>query len=118
MRDLVDTILARAAETQTQLGRIEARRRDVDEIFERTGLIVSMLEDVRLNLELVTEQKAVVDHVAADLAQLNAITQTGQRTMKALQAERELAERIERSIKSLRARSGAGEDEKTSQKSA
>ncbi len=113
----VDNILARAAQTHDQLSRIEARKRDVDEIFDRTGLIVSMLEDVRLNLEMVNEQKAVVDHVAGDLAKLDSLVQTGQRTLQSLQAERELAERIERSIKALRARTTVG-DEDSSRRSA
>ncbi len=111
----VDAILSLAAKTQEQLGRVEARKREVDEIDERTGLIVSMLEDVRVNLELVNEQKAVVDHVAQDLAKLDSLVRSGQRALKALQAERELAERIERSIKALRAR-GTTADEDSSKK--
>jgi len=110
IKQQVEQMLLRASQTQDQLARIETRKRDVDEIFDRTSLIVSMLEDVRLNLEMVNEQKAVVDHVAGDLARLDVLVQSGQRTLQSLQAERELAERIERSIKALRSRTTGDEE--------
>ena len=59
------------------------------------------------------EQKAVVDHVMETFTQLTEVAREAQSTLKSLQAERELAERIERSIKQLRARTG-GEEGKRS----
>ena len=58
-----------------------------------------MLEDVRLNLETLGEQKAVVDHVMDSFSRLTEKVQEAQTTLRSLQAERELAERIERGIK-------------------
>ena len=59
-------------------------------------------KDVRLNLETLGEQKAVVDHVMETVNRLTERTQEAQTMLRSLQAEREIAERIERSIKQLR----------------
>ena len=112
IRQQVDGLLASAAETQEQMVRIEDRRHHVEEIYGKTNFAVNLLEDVRLNLELITEQKAVVDHVASDLAKLDSLVTSSQRTLKALEAERELAARIEKSIKSLRAKAGKDDEGK------
>jgi hypothetical protein len=85
---------------------IEGRRKAVDEAQRKTNVIVNVLEDVRVNLETLSEQKSVIDHVVEGLTKLNATVQAAQATQKALQAERELAERIESGIKQLRERSG------------
>ena len=71
-----------------------------------------MLEDVRINLETVGEQKAVVDHVMETFTRLTEMAREASSTLRALQSERELAERIERSIKQLRARTGGAEEGK------
>ena len=52
-----------------------------------------------------------MDHVMADFNRLNELVQESQTTLRALQAERELAGRIERGSKRLRAKTG-GEDAK------
>ncbi|HEX9367517.1 MAG TPA: hypothetical protein VF921_12870, partial [Vicinamibacterales bacterium] len=65
-------------------------------------VITNMLEDVRLNLETLGEQKAVVDHVMEHFTKLTEKVQEAQTTLRSLQTERELAERIERGIKNLR----------------
>jgi hypothetical protein len=70
-----------------------------------------MLEDVRLNLETLGEQKAVVDHVMDNFNRLTEKVQEAQTTLRSLQTERELAERIERGIKNLR-KSATPSDEK------
>ena len=58
-----------------------------------------------INLETLGEQKAVIDHVGEKLARLEFMMQEAQNTLHTLQHERELAERIEQSIKQLRTRS-------------
>ena len=57
-----------------------------------------------MNLETLGEQKAVIDHVADKLSRMEFVMQEAQNTLRTLQHERELAERIEQSIKQLRAR--------------
>ena len=63
------------------------------------------------NLETLGEQESLVDHLSEKLARLDFMTQEAQNTLRTLQRERELAERIEHGIKQLRSRSlpaGAG----------
>jgi len=61
-----------------------------------------------VNLEMLSGQRAVIDDVGEKLARLEFTVQDAQNTLRALQREREVAERIEQGIKALRARSGAG----------
>jgi len=102
LRERVDEALACVGETEVRMGQIESRKRLVDEVQLKTNVITNMLEDVRLNLETLGEQKAVVDHVMESFSRLNEKVQEAQTTLRSLQAERELAERIERGIKQLR----------------
>ena len=69
-----------------------------------------MLADVRVNLESLSEQKSVIDHVVGNLSRLDEMSQGAQATLRALQTERELAERIERGIKQLRAKTGGASE--------
>jgi hypothetical protein len=84
----------------------------VDEVQTKTNIITNMLEDVRLNLETLGEQKAVVDHVMDNFTRLTEKVQEAQTTLRSLQTERELAERIERGIKKLRKSPAAEEKQK------
>ena len=79
--------------------------------LEHCNRIVNVLEDVRVNLEMVSEQKAVIDHAVENVATLDETLRAAQATLKSLRIERELAERIERGIKSLRTKMGTGSDE-------
>jgi phage shock protein A len=111
LREKVDGLLGSIAETETRISTIEGRKRIVDEVQLKTNAIVNMLEDVRLNMDTLGEHKAVMEHVMADFNRLNELVQESQTTLRALQAERELAARIERGSKRLRAKTG-GEDAK------
>ena len=105
MRRQVQDLLAKAGETEDKIGIIEARRKTVDEVQAKTNLIANLLEDVKVNLETLGEQKAVIDHLTDKLARLEFVMQEAQNTLRMLTHERELAERIEQSIKQLRTRS-------------
>jgi hypothetical protein len=63
-----------------------------------------MLGDINLNLEMLSEQRAVIDDVGEKLARLDFTVTEAQNTLRALQREREVAERIEQGIKALRSR--------------
>jgi hypothetical protein len=102
LRERVDEVLSMVGETETRLAAIESRKKLVDEVQLKTNVITNMLGDVRLNLETLGEQKAVIDHVMDNFTRLTEKVQEAQTTLKSLQAERELAERIERGIKHLR----------------
>ena len=71
-----------------------------------------VLDDVRINLETLGEQKAVIDLVAEKVAQLEFVLQESRNTLRTLQHERELAERIEQGIKQLRSKTTQTEDSK------
>jgi hypothetical protein len=81
----------------------------------KTQMITNLLADVRVNLETLSEQKSLVDHLSEKLARFDFMTQEAQNTLKSLQRERELAERIEHGIKQRRSRSmpGAHDEAKT-----
>jgi hypothetical protein len=75
------------------------------------AMIANLLEDVRVNLETVSEQKAVVDHLTEKLGNVEFVMQDAQNTLRMLTSERQLAERIEQSIKQLRVRTGGAPEE-------
>jgi len=67
-------------------------------------MIAHVLDDVRISLEAVGEQKVAVDQVAEKIAGADFLLQETRNTLRSLKQECERAERIEQSIKQLRAR--------------
>jgi hypothetical protein len=110
LRDLVEEVLACVDETEGRLSTIESRRKLVDEVQLKTSAIVNMLEDVRLGMETLGEQKAVMDHAMDSFTRLTETMREAQGTLRALQTERELAERIARGIKQLRTKTASPEE--------
>jgi hypothetical protein len=109
LRERVDDVLACVADTEDRLATIESRRKLVEEVQLKTNVIVNMLDDVRLSVETLGEQKAVMDHAMDSFARLGEMMREAKGTLRALQAERELAERIERGIKKLRTKTASPE---------
>jgi len=99
------TQLSSFAQTMAQL---ESRRAVIDEVQARADGVAHLLGDLQVNLEMLGEQRAVIDDVGEKLARLDFTVQEAHSTLRALQRERELAERIEQELKALRARPGAG----------
>jgi mevalonate kinase len=110
LRERVDEVLACVGDTEGRLATIESRRKLVEEVHLKTNVIVNMLDDVRLSMETLGEQKAVMDHAMDSFTRLGEIMREAQNTLRALQAERELAERIERGIKKLRTKTASPEE--------
>jgi chromosome segregation ATPase len=108
-RGQVDVLLSRIAETDERIASIDARRKQVHEVQTKANAIVSMLNDVNVNLEMLGEQTAVVSHVAEKAAQLEFMLQEARNTTRTLQHEPELAARIELSIKQVRSRTPVAE---------
>jgi chromosome segregation ATPase len=104
LRAQVEDLLGRVSDTDEKIANIESRRKMVEEVQSRTNSITNLLDDINVNLEMLGEQKAVIDHVGEKLARLDFMVQEAQNTLRALQREREVAERIEHSIKTLRTR--------------
>ncbi len=110
LRANVDELLETARITEQRIREINAQRRMVDEVQLKAAVTKNMLADVRVHLETVSEHKAVVEHALDQIAKLELISRDADATLKALQAERELAQRIERSIQQLRSRTTVPED--------
>lgn len=108
LRTKVEDLMGRVQDTDLKIVAIDARRKMVEEVQTRANAITNLLDDINVNLEMLGEQRAVIDHVGEKLARLDFMVQEAQNTLRALQREREVAERIEQGIKSLRASSGAG----------
>ena len=105
---LLSFVLGRVNDTDHKIAAIESRRKMVEEVQTRANAITNLLDDINVNLEMLGEQRAVIDHVGEKIARLDFMVQEAQNTLRALQREREVAERIEQGIKSLRASSGGG----------
>ena len=108
LRAQVEDLLGRVNDTDQKIAAIEARRKMVEDVQSRANAISNLLDDINVNLEVLGEQKAVVDHIGEKLARLDFMVQEAQNTLRSLQREREIAERIEQSIKTLRVRSVGG----------
>lgn len=100
----VDALAARAEEAEGRVQFIESRRELVEEVRAHAEAATHLLGDMQVKLDILNEQRAVVDHALEKLARLDYSAQEAQNTLRALQRERELAERIASGIKALRAR--------------
>ena len=112
LRERVDELIGCIGETESRLASIHGRRQLVDEVQVKTSVILNMLEDVRLNVETLGEQRAVMDHAIESCNRLGEMVREAQSTIKGLQTERELAERIQTGIRQLRAKTPSAEKKK------
>jgi chromosome segregation ATPase len=113
LRANVDELLETARITEQRIREINAQRRLVDEVQLKAAVTKNMLADVRVHLETVGEQKEVLEHALDQIARLELISRDADATLRSLQAERELAQRIERSIQQLRTRTAVPEDKRS-----
>jgi chromosome segregation ATPase len=104
LKATVEGLIALMAETDEKVALIEMRKRRIDEVETKSTMIANLLDDVRVSLEALGEQKALIDHVAEKMAGADFALQEAKNTLRSLNQERERAERIEQSIKKLRAR--------------
>lgn len=104
-RTQVDDLLGRVVDADSRIAGVEARRPGVEEVQARATVITHMLGDIQVTLDSLGEQRSVIDQVGERLARLDFTLQEAQNTLRALQRERDGAERIEQSLKALRARS-------------
>ncbi|HEU4938889.1 MAG TPA: hypothetical protein VFT39_20710 [Vicinamibacterales bacterium] len=98
--------------TQDRIAAIENRRHVVDDVQRKADTIANILGDVQMTLDSVSEQKAMVDHVFAELARIEYLVQEARGTMRALQTERDVAQRIVENVRQIHARAN-GEDRVT-----
>jgi hypothetical protein len=115
LRTKLDDLFDWSRQTDGQIRQIESRRKVLDEVQARANGIVHTLRDLDVKLELLGEQRAMVDHVGDRLARLDFTLQEAQNTLRALQREREVAERIEQGLKALRSSRNTATKPATSQ---
>ena len=102
VRSQINDLLTTARATAEKIAAIEGRQKTVNEVQAKTNLISNLLEDVSVNLETLVEQKSIIDNLTEKLAGVDFTMQEAQNTLQTLKHERELAERMEKSIKQLR----------------
>jgi hypothetical protein len=108
----LDRLRESLSATQEKIVAIESRRQLVDAVQRKADTITHLLGDVQITLESVSEQKAMVDHVFAELGRLEYLVQEARGTMKALQAERDVAQRIVENVRQIHTRA-ISEERKT-----
>ena len=97
------------AVTHERIVAIENRRQLVDDVQRKADTIMNLLGDVQITLDSVSEQKAMVDHVFAELARIEYLVQEARGTMRALQTERDVAQRIAENVRQFHARANGDE---------
>ena len=104
----VNSVHATTSEVERKVAEQAKAMAERDALEEsRANSITNMLGDINVNLEMLSEQRAVIDHVGEKVARLDFTVQEAQNTLRALQHEREVAERVEQGIKALRTRGSA-----------
>ena len=109
----VDQLSSRILETDERVAAIDARRKLLEQVENKATTILDLMDDVRINVETIGEQKAVVDQVAQTAAQLEFRLQEARLILGSLQHEREQAERLEQGIKQLAAKAVKPDDLRT-----
>ncbi len=103
-RSDLERLVNALAVTDEKLLDVERRSAAVEEVRRKADTVVRLLDDVRVTLDTVGEQKAVADHVTEMLAQFEDAITEARGTTRALQAERKLAQRIVHSVQEIHAR--------------
>lgn len=114
LKKQVDRLSSRIAETDQRVVSIDGRRKLLEEVEYKANVIMDLLDDVRINVETIGEQKAVVDQVAQTVAQLEFRLQEARNILGTLRHERELAERLEQGIRQLCLKTARPEEVKAS----
>jgi chromosome segregation ATPase len=102
----IDRLAGALAMADGKLVEVERRSLAVEDVRRKADAALGFLDDVRVTLDAVGEQKAMVDHVTEMLAQFDEAISEARGTTKALQAERKLAQRIVESVRQIRAHAG------------
>ena len=110
-RSDLEQLAAALAVTDEKLIDVERRGVAVEDVRRKADAVVRLLDDVRLTLDTVGEQRAVVDHVTEMLAKFEDAIAEARGTTRALQAERKLAQRIVHSVREIHARAGVEVDQ-------
>ena len=102
----VQRLLAELADISAKTADVESRGAVVNDVRRKADAVVCLLDDIRVTLDTVSEQKAMIDHVAEHLVRLDDAIAEARGTTKALQTERKLAQRIVENVRTVHARAG------------
>jgi hypothetical protein len=90
-------------EVQELMGVASATEQQITaDVLQSKAMMTDLLEGARLNLRTASEQKEMVDQLNGRLANVQSVIQEAQTTLRVLNEERELLERIDQSIRQLR----------------
>jgi chromosome segregation ATPase len=103
----VTRLMEALAGTSAAIEDVDRRGRIVDDVRRKADAVAHLLDDVRVTLDAVGVQKAMIDHVADKVAHLDDVLAEARATTKALQAERSMAQRIVDNLRNVHARTGA-----------
>jgi len=99
----LDEIAAQEASLSARFAKIERKFASIEQAELKIDMLNNIMADIEANLENFREKKAIVDHLAEKLAQIDFEIKRAELATKSLQQERQLAMRIQEGIKSLRA---------------
>ena len=120
LRGTVEDLLSRVGDADDKIALIDRWGKKIDEAQAGAHAVSAIVTDMQGTLESLSEQRVVVDDVGEKLARLDftvrealstltrldGSAQDAQNTLRMLQREREVAERVEKSIKAVRAGGG------------
>ena len=95
LEERVAALVETLALAQRSAAAFEARLNDLgssaeaveQKVQQRADAVTHLLSDINVNLEMLSEQRAVIDHVGEKLARLDFTVQEAQNTLRALQRE-------------------------------
>jgi hypothetical protein len=99
---MLDLVRAKADTMEQALGSIDERQRQIEQAEMGLSRADSLLIEIRVGLESLASQKAVVDHVIATSGKLTFQAKEAERLIEVLQDERDLTQGVHDAVKELR----------------
>ena len=100
--ETLDAVRAKADTMTKVLDKIDGRQLQIQQAEERLSRADALLMEIRVGLESLASQKAVIDHVIATSGKLTFETKEAEGLIEALREERELTQGVHDAVKKLR----------------
>lgn len=104
-RMLLDDVMERLREVRDTANALEQRKRQLSQAEERLGRAEALVMEIRAGLEVLSGQKAIVDHAVEKAATLRFLLKQAETMIEELREERDVAARVRAAL------STPGEDE-------
>ncbi len=101
-REMLDLVRAKADTMEQALSSIDERQRQIEQAEMGLSRADALLIEIRVGLESLASQKAVVDHVIATSGKLTFQAKEAERLIEVLQDERDLTQGVHDAVKELR----------------